>query len=43
MAGQYIDKDDLKGYIGLSGTAQDNNIDNAINAACRLIDQYSTN
>ena len=41
MAGQYIDKDDLKTYIGLSGTAQDTNIDNAINAACRLIDQYT--
>ncbi|QDP60627.1 MAG: hypothetical protein Unbinned1469contig1000_6 [Prokaryotic dsDNA virus sp.] len=38
---QYIDKNDLKTYIGLSGTSQDTNIDNAINAACRLIDQYT--
>lgn len=38
---QYVDKEDLKSYIGLSGTSQDNNIDNAINAACRLIDQYT--
>tara|TARA_R110001592_G_scaffold70003_7_gene214643 strand:+ start:411 stop:1037 length:627 start_codon:yes stop_codon:yes gene_type:complete len=41
MSTQYVDKDDLKAYIGLTGTAQDNNIDNAINAACRLIDQYT--
>jgi len=39
MAGQYIDKADLKAYIGLSGTAQDDNIDNAIDSACRLIDK----
>ena len=36
---QYCDKDDLKAYIGLSGTAQDNNIDNAINAVSREIDK----
>lgn len=35
---QYVDKEDLKAYIGLSGSGQDNNIDNAINAACRQID-----
>lgn len=35
---QYVDKEDLKGYIGLSGTSQDNNIDNAINGASRQID-----
>ena len=35
---QYVDKDDLKAYIGLTGTAQDNNIDTAIDSACRLID-----
>ena len=39
MAGQYIDKADLKAYIGLSGTAQDDNIDNAIDSASRLIDK----
>lgn len=36
---QYADKTDLKNMIGLSGTSQDNNIDNAINAACRQIDK----
>lgn len=35
---QYVDKDDLKAYIGLTGTAQDTNIDTAIDSACRLID-----
>lgn len=35
---QYVDKDDFKTYIGLSGSAQDTNIDNAIDSACRLID-----
>ncbi len=35
---QYVDKSDLKAYIGLSGTAQDNNIDTAIDSASRLID-----
>jgi len=40
MAGtQYVDKDDFKNYIGLSGTGQDDNIDNAINSASRLIDK----
>ncbi len=36
---QYVDKDDLKTYIGISGSGQDNNIDNAINAASRQIDK----
>lgn len=40
MADQYVDKDDLKAMIGLSGTSQDNNIDNAINASSRQIDKY---
>jgi len=35
---QYVDKADLKAYIGLSGTGQDDNIDTAIDSACRLID-----
>lgn len=35
---QYVDKADLKTYIGLSGTGQDTNIDNAINGASRQID-----
>ena len=38
---QYVDKDDLKGMIGLTGSGQDNNIDNAINASSRLIDQIT--
>ena len=37
---QYCDKDDVKNRIGLSGTSQDNNIDNAINGASRQIDAY---
>jgi len=40
MATQYVDKDDVKANIGLSGTSQDNNLDRAIDAACRLIDNY---
>jgi len=39
VAGQYVDKADFKAYIGLSGTAQDDNIDNAIDSASRLIDK----
>jgi hypothetical protein len=39
MSNQYVDKDDLKAYIGLTGTGQDNNIDNAIDGASRLIDK----
>jgi len=37
---QYCDKDDVKNRIGLSGSAQDTNIDNAINGASRQIDAY---
>ena len=37
---QYVDKDDLKGWLGLAGDAQDTNLDIAINAACRAIDDY---
>ena len=36
---QYVDKTTFKAYIGLSGTAQDDNIDTAIDSACRLIDK----
>jgi len=36
---QYVDKEDLKTYLGLSGSGQDTNIDNAINGASRLIDK----
>jgi len=38
MADQYVDKDDVKNRIGLSGSGQDDNIDNAINGASRQID-----
>lgn len=38
---QYVDKTDLKNMIGLTGSTQDNNIDNAINASSRLIDQIT--
>lgn len=36
---QYVDKNDLKTYLGLSGSGQDTNLDNAINGASRLIDK----
>ncbi|MEK9897110.1 MAG: phage head-tail connector protein, partial [Burkholderiaceae bacterium] len=36
---QYVDKADLKTYLGLSGSGQDTKIDNAINSASRLIDK----
>lgn len=38
---QYCDKDDVKTWLGLSGTGQDTNLDIAINAACRAIDDYT--
>ncbi len=38
---QYCSKNDLKTMIGLSGTSQDTNLDNAINASSRLIDQIT--
>ena len=37
---QYVDKADVKTWLGLSGTGQDTNIDIAINAACRAIDDF---
>jgi len=37
---QYIDKDELKTWLGLSGTGQDTNLDFAIDAATQAIDQY---
>ena len=37
---QYVDKEDVKTWLGLSGTGQDANIDIAINAACRAIDDF---
>jgi len=37
--GQYVDKADLKTYIGISGSGQDTNIDNAIDGASRQIDR----
>ena len=38
---QYVDKDDVKTWLGLSGTGQDTNIDIAIDAASRAIDHYT--
>ena len=37
---QYVDKDDVKTWLGISGTGQDANIDIAIDAACRAIDDF---
>ena len=37
---QYVDKADLKTYLGLSGSGQDTNIDNAIDGASRQIDGF---
>ena len=37
---QYIDKSELKTWLGLSGTGQDNNLDFAIDAATQAIDKY---
>ena len=39
MSTQYVTKAELKTYLGLSGTAQDTNLDNAINGASRQIDK----
>ena len=38
---QYVDKDDVKTWLGMSGTGQDTNIDIAIDAASRAIDHYT--
>ena len=38
---QYVDKGDVKTWLGLSGTAQDTNIDIAIDAASRAIDHFT--
>ena len=38
---QYVDKDDLKAYMGITGSGQDNNIGNAIDGACRQIDKIT--
>ena len=37
---QYVDKADLKTYLGLSGSGQDTNLDNAIDGASRQIDGF---
>lgn len=41
MATQYADKTELKAYIGLSGSGQDDNIDNALDGASRQIDKIT--
>ncbi len=38
---QYADKNDLKTYLGLSGSGQDTNLDNALNGASRQIDKIT--
>lgn len=37
---QYVGKTEFKARLGLSGTAQDDNIDRAIDASSRLVDRY---
>jgi len=37
---QYCDKGDVKTWLGITGTAQDTNIDISIDAASRAIDEY---
>ena len=37
---QYVDKTEVKAYLGLSGTSQDDNIDRSIDGASRLIDMF---
>jgi len=41
VATQYADKTELKAYIGLSGSGQDDNIDNALDGASRQIDKIT--
>jgi len=41
MATQYADKTELKAYIGLSGSGQDDNIDSALDGASRQIDKIT--
>lgn len=41
MVTQYADKTELKAYIGLSGSGQDDNIDNALDGASRQIDKIT--
>jgi hypothetical protein len=40
MSHQYIEKSELKTYLGMSGTAQDNNLDFALDAASAAIDDF---
>ena len=40
MSHQYIDKGTLKTWLGITGTAQDNNIDYALDAASAAIDDF---
>ena len=41
MSHQYVDKNTLKTWMGLSGTGQDNNLDVALDAASAAIDAYT--
>ena len=40
MSHQYMDKSELKTFLGMSGTAQDNNLDFALDAASSAIDDF---
>ena len=40
MSHQYTDKDEVKTWLGITGTAQDNNLDFALDAAAAAIDNY---
>ena len=40
MSHQYMDKSELKTFLGMSGTAQDNNLDFALDAASAAIDDF---
>ena len=40
MSHQYTDKNEVKTWLGITGTGQDTNLDFAIDAAAAAIDNY---
>ena len=40
MSHQYVDKTELKTFLGMSGSGQDNNLDFALDAASAAIDDF---
>ena len=40
MSHQYVDKTELKTFLGMSGSGQDNNLDFALDAASTHIDDF---